>query len=96
MLEGLSCDYAEIMPGLDAVSDDYRPAGSSQRMDLATAAWASATHMGVLWAGWSSWLIRARATPYYWTDDYATAGSGQTRQSEARDSELLRASQRGM
>jgi hypothetical protein len=35
-----------------------------------------------------SWRTRTGATPCDGTDDYATAGSGQTRQSGARDSEL--------
>ena len=52
-------------------------------MDLAAAAGARATRMSLLWAGWSSWRTRAGATPRYrdGTDDYATAGSGPTRQS---------------
>jgi hypothetical protein len=50
-------------PGLDTISDDNGPAGSSRRMDLATAAGARATRMSLLWAGWSSWRTRAGATP---------------------------------
>ncbi len=66
-------------------------------MDLAAAtAGACATNMSLLWAGWSSGRTRARATQLYGADDYATAGSGLTRQSDERDSELLRASGRGM
>ncbi len=57
-------------------------------MDLAAAAGARATRMSLLWAGWSSWRTRAGATPRYGTNDYATAGSGPTRQSGARDSEF--------
>ena len=57
-------------------------------MDLAAAAGARATRMSLLWAGWSSWWTRAGATPRYGTDGYATAGSGPTRQSGARDSEF--------
>ncbi len=62
-------------------------------MDLAAAAGARETRMSVLWAGWSSWRTRAGATSRYGTDDHATAGSGPTRQSGARDSQ---ASRRGM
>ncbi len=55
-------------------------------MDLATTAGAARlARMSLLWAGWSSW---AGATPCCGTDDYATAGSGPTRQSEARGSEI--------
>ncbi len=57
-------------------------------MDLAAAAGARATRMSLLWAGLSSWRTRAGATPRYGPDDYATAGSGPTRQSGARDSEF--------
>jgi hypothetical protein len=55
-------------------------------MDLAAAASARATRISLLWACWISWRTRARATPRYGTDDYATVGSGPTRQSGARDS----------
>ncbi len=42
--------------GLDTISDDCWP---GRRMDLTTAAFgARATHMSVLWAGWSSWRTR--------------------------------------
>jgi hypothetical protein len=67
--------------GLDTTSDDYGQATSCQRLDLATAAGARATRMSLLWAGWSSWRTWAGVTPRYRTDDYATAGSGPTRQS---------------
>jgi hypothetical protein len=65
-------------------------------MDLAAAARARATRMSLLWAGWSSWRTWAGATARNGTDDHATAGSGPMRQSHARDSEMLRASRRGM
>jgi hypothetical protein len=76
--------------GLYTISEDYGQAGSSLRMDLAATAGAHATRMSLLWAGRSSWWTKAGATPRYGpgTDDYATAGSGPTRQSGARDSEL--------
>ena len=48
---------------------------------------ARVTRMSVVWAGWSRWRTRAGATARYGTDDYATAGSGPTHQSGARDSE---------
>jgi hypothetical protein len=82
--------YLSLLPqqGLDTISDDYGQAMSCRRMDLATAAGARATRMSLLWAGWSSWRTRAGATPCYGTDDYATAGSGPTRQHGARDSEF--------
>jgi hypothetical protein len=64
-------------------------------MDPAAAAGARAIRMSPLWAGGSSWRTWAGATPRNGTDDYATAGSGPTRQSGARDSELPRASRRG-
>jgi hypothetical protein len=57
-------------------------------MVLAAAAGARATRMSLLWAGWSSWRTWAGATPRDGTDDYATAGSGPTRQSGAQDSEF--------
>ncbi len=90
-----SVAYLPLLPpqGLDTISDDYVPAGSRQRMDITTAA---VTRMSLLWAGRSSWRTWAGATPCYGTDDYATAGSGPTHQSGARDSKLSRASQRGM
>jgi hypothetical protein len=66
-------------------------------MDLAaTAAKALANRMSLLWACWSSCgggQERHRATR---TDDHTTIGSGQARQSDARDSELLQVSRRGM
>jgi hypothetical protein len=65
-------------------------------MDLAAAAGARATRMSLLWAGWSSWRTWARETQRYGTDYYATAGSGPTRQSGSRDSEMPQASRRGM
>ncbi len=72
-------------PGLNAISDDYW-----RRMDLAAAAASRATCMSLLCAGWSSWRTRAGTIPHYWTVGYATAGSGLTHQSGARDSELQR------
>ncbi len=55
-------------------------------MDLAAAsAGPRATRMSLLWAGRSSWRAWAGATSRYGTNDYATAGSGLTRQSDARD-----------
>jgi hypothetical protein len=65
-------------------------------MDLAASAGAHATRISLLWAGWSSWRMKNGAIPRYVTDDYATAGSGPTRLSGARDSELPRASRRCM
>jgi hypothetical protein len=65
-------------------------------MDLAAAAGARATRMRLMWAGWSSRRTRAGATPRYGTDDYASAGSGPTRQAGARESELPQASRRGI
>jgi hypothetical protein len=62
-------------------------------MDLASATGARATRMSLLWADWSSWLTRAGAIPRYGTDDYATAWSVPTRQSETRDKELPTVSQ---
>jgi hypothetical protein len=72
--------YQPLLPP-PGLSDDYGPAASCRRIDLAAAAGARATRMSLLWAGWSSWRTRAGATPRYGTDDYATAGSGPTRQS---------------
>ncbi len=74
------------------------PKGVVRRMrhHLASAAGASTTSMSLLWAGRSSWRTWAEATLCYGTDDYATAGSGPTRQSKARDSELQQANRRGM
>jgi hypothetical protein len=40
-------------PGLNTINDDYGPATSCRRMDLAAAAGARATRMSLLWAGWS-------------------------------------------
>jgi hypothetical protein len=83
--------------GLDTISDDYGQAGSSRKMDLAASVTgACVTRMSLLWACWGSWRTWAGATPRYGADDYATAGSGPTRQSEARDSEVPHASRRGM
>ena len=45
--------------------------------------------MSLLWAGRSSWRTMAGATQRYATADYATAGSGPTRQSGVRDSESI-------
>jgi hypothetical protein len=49
-------------PSLDTISDDYGPATSCRRLDIAAAARARATHMSLLWACWSSWRMRAGAT----------------------------------
>ncbi len=38
-------------PGPDTISDDYGPATTFLRMDLAAAAGARATRMSLLWAG---------------------------------------------
>jgi hypothetical protein len=64
-------------------------------MDLAAAAGIRTTRMGLLQAGWGSWQTWAGATPHHGTtgNDYATAGSGPTRQSNARNSEMLQALQ---
>ncbi len=44
--------YLPLPPlGLDSISDDYGPAASCLRMDLAAAAGARATRMNLLWAG---------------------------------------------
>ncbi len=82
--------YLPLHPpkGLDTISDDYGLAGSCRRMDIAAAAGARATRMSLLWPGWSSWRTSTGATPRDGTYDYATAGSGPTRQSEARDYEI--------
>jgi hypothetical protein len=75
-------------PGLDTISDDYGPAESCWRMDLAATAGVRATRMSLLWAGWSRWRSRAEATARC-----GTAESWPTRQSGAQHSELPRASQ---
>ncbi len=56
-------------------------------MDLAAAADGRATRMSILLAGWSSWRTWTGVTPRYGVDNYATAGSEPTRQSDAWDSE---------
>jgi hypothetical protein len=78
-------------PGLGTTSDDYGPAATCRSMNLASAAGARATRMSQLWAGDAAgaWRKRTRATPCDVTNDYATAGSGPTRQSVARDSESI-------
>ncbi len=44
-------NYRSRAPGLATVSDDYGPATTCRRMDLAAAAGARATRMSPLWAG---------------------------------------------
>ena len=52
--------------GLDTISDDYGPATTCRRMDLAAAAGARATRLSLLWAeqladeGWSDTALRDR------------------------------------
>jgi hypothetical protein len=65
----------------DTISDDYGPATTCRRMDLAAAAGARATRMSPLCAGEAAGGRSTGATPRYGTDNYATAGSGLTRQS---------------
>ncbi len=72
--------------GLNTISNNYGVATTCRRMYLA-AAEARATRMSLLWAGQSGWRTMAGATLSYGTDDYTTAGSRPTRQSEARDSD---------
>jgi hypothetical protein len=49
----------DASPEISTLSDDYGPAASCRRMDLAAAPGARATRMSLLWAGWSSWRTRA-------------------------------------
>ena len=60
-------------------------------MDPAAAAAAGnrVTRMSLSRAGRSSWRTWAGATPLRGLNDYASTGSGPTRQSDARDSEPL-------
>jgi hypothetical protein len=80
-------------------SDRHSSSGSIAAEAAATAAQAADgphrrslgprdAHETAVGRGWGTWR--------YGTDDYATAGSGTTRQSGARDLELPRASCRGM
>jgi hypothetical protein len=75
-------------PGLGTTSDDYGPAATCQSMDLAAAAGARATDESTMGLR-CSWRTKTGATPCNGTNDYATAGSGPTRQSGARDSEII-------
>ncbi len=74
-------------PGLGTISDDNGPAATCRSMDLAAADGARRDSQESTMGRQCSWRTRTGATPCNGTDDYATAGSGQTRQSGAWNSE---------